>query len=36
MEQFASFEQVGLAGAGVIAVMHVHFTKESLCLPCMF
>ena len=26
---FASFE-------GAIAVTHVHFSKESLCLPCMF
>ena len=31
---FASFE--GLTGAGAIAVTHVHFSKESLCLPCMF
>jgi len=35
---FASFEEVGLrlTGAGAIAVTHVHFSKESLCLPCMF
>ena len=29
---FASFEE----GAGAIAVTHVHFSKESLCLHCMF
>ena len=28
-------EEVGLTGAGAIAVTDVHFT-ESLCLPCMF
>ena len=28
---FASFKEVGLTGAGAIAVTHVHFT-ESLCL----
>ena len=33
---FASFEEVGLTGPGPIAVTHVHFSKESLCLPCMF
>ena len=33
---FASFEEVGLTGAGAIAVTRVHFSKESLCLPCMF
>ena len=33
---FASFKEVGLTGAGAIAVTHVHFTKDSLCLPCMF
>lgn len=33
---FASFEEVGLTGAGAIAVTHVHFSKESLCFPCMF
>ena len=28
---YASFKEVGLTGAGAIAVTHVHFT-ESLCL----
>ena len=27
---FASFEEVGLTGAGAIAVTHVHFSKESV------
>ena len=31
---FASFEEVGLTGAGAIAVTHVHFSKA--CLPWMF
>ena len=28
--------EVGLVGAGALAVTHVHFTPECLCLPCTF